>query len=141
MNIINTLLDLNWISVLIAFLIYFFLGAMWFTLFFKKPYARSLGKVDQLPDKPAPIFIIGPAICTLVITIATAILIYLLDLSQAAGAISFALLVGIGYLGANTVNIAINPNIPNPILYGIISGAYHLTGMILISLVIVWMKS
>lgn len=137
---INYLSIMNWTSVLIAFLFYFFLGGMWFTVLFKKSYARSLGKVDQLPAKPAPIFIIGPAICSLVITIATSILIYALDISTISGAIEFALTVGIGYLVANTVNIAINPNIPNPIFYGVISGSYHLTGITIVSLVLVLMR-
>ncbi|MBB6001570.1 hypothetical protein [Arcicella rosea] len=56
---------------------------------------------------------------------ASAILIEALNVQSFETALEFTLLVGIGYLVANTVNIAINPNIPRPILYGIISGAYH----------------
>lgn len=140
MEMINYLTTMNWTSVLIAFISYFILGALWFTLIFKKAYERSLGKSGQLPAKPAPIFIIGPAICSLVITIATSVLIYALDISTTGSAIEFALVVGLGYLVANTVNIAINPNIPKPILYGLISGSYHLAGIIIVSLVIVLMK-
>lgn len=138
---INYLSTMNWTSVLIAFLLYFFLGGLWFTLLFKNAYAQSLGKVGQLPEKPAPIFIVGPAMCSLVITIATSVLIYALDISTLSSAIEFAMIVGIGYLVANTVNIAINPNIPNPILYGIISGAYHLTGITIVCVVLVLMKA
>lgn len=137
---ITQLSNLNWISVLIAFVAYFILGALWFTIFFKKQYAISLGKENQLPAKPAPIFIIGPAICSLVITIATAILIYALGITSYGQAIEFALLIGVGYLVANTINIAINPNMPNPIHYGIISGAYHLTGILIVSIILVAMK-
>jgi hypothetical protein len=137
---ISRLSNLHWISVLLAFVVYFLLGAMWFTLFFKRPYAISLGKEDNLPAKPAPIFIIGPAICSLVITVASAILIYALHISSISGALEFAVVVGVGYLVANTVNIAINPNIPKPILYGIISSAYHLTGIIIVSIILVAMK-
>jgi hypothetical protein len=49
-----------------------------------------------------------------------------LNISSGGGAVEFGLLTGIGYLVANTVNIAVNPNIPKPILYGLISGAFHL---------------
>ena len=69
---INQLSNLNWISVLIAFVVYTILGGLWFTVFFKKQYAISLGKENNLPEKPAPIFIIGPAICTLILTITSA---------------------------------------------------------------------
>lgn len=137
---INQLQSLNWISVLVAFVAYFMLGGMWFTLFFKKPYAISLGKEGQLPAKPAPIFIVGPMLCSLVITVASAVLLYALQVSSVSSALEFALLVGIGFLVANTVNIAINPNIPRPILYGAISGAYHMVGIIMVSMIIVMMK-
>lgn len=136
---ISQLANLNWISVVIAFVAYFLLGALWFTLFFSKPYKISLGRENEtLPNKP--IFIIGPALCSLVITIASASLIYALNVDSFGGAVRFSLFVGIGYLFANTVNIAINPNIPRPILYGIISGAYHLVGILIVSIILISMK-
>ncbi|MBW8687159.1 DUF1761 domain-containing protein [Chitinophaga rhizophila] len=136
---VNQLANFNWISVSIAFIVYFVLGALWFTVFFPKPYRKSLGKEHEtLPNKP--IFIAGPALCALVITIASAWLIYALNISSVMEAVQFSLLVGIGYLFANTVNIAINPNIPRPILYGIISGVYHLTGILIVSMIIIIMK-
>lgn len=137
---IYQLSNLNWISVLIAFVAYFMLGALWFTLFFKKQYAISLGKENQLPEKPAPLFIIGPALCSLVITIANAILFYALNIQSYSSALEFSFVVGIGYLVANTVNIAINPNIPNPIHYGIISGSYHLTGIVIVNIILTAMR-
>ena len=136
---INQFANLNWISVIVAFIPYFVLGALWFTLFFSKPYKISLGREGEtLPNKP--IFIIGPAICSLFITIASAILIYALNINSYSAAIEFALVIGIGYLVANTVNIAINPNMPRPILYGMISGSYHLVGIMMVSIILVAMK-
>ena len=137
---IGQLLNLNWVSVAIAFVAYFMLGALWFTLFFKKQYAISLGKENEPPQKPAPIFIIGPAICSLVITITTAILMSALKIDSYQSAIELGLIVGTGYLVANTVNIAINPNIPKPIFYGIISGSYHLVGIIVVCIILCAMK-
>ena len=136
---IQLLANLNWVSVLLSFVVYFVLGALWFTLFFRKPYKISLGKASEtLPNKP--IFIVGPALCSFVITLASAILIYALHIQSFGQALGFAMLVGVGYLFANTVNIAINPNIPRPILYGIISGAYHLAGILLVSVILVAMQ-
>lgn len=136
---ISQLANLNWISVLIAFVVYFLLGALWFTLFFSKQYKISLGRDNEtLQNKP--IFIAGPALCSLVITIATAVLMYALNIQSFSAALEFSLLVGIGYLVANTINIAINPNIPRPILYGIISGTYHLLGILIVSIILVIMK-
>ena len=135
----SQLQNLNWMSVLLAFVAYFLLGALWFTVFFSKPYKISLGRENEtLSNKP--IFIVGPALCCLVITSASAILMYALEISSFGGALEFSLLAGIGYLFANTVNIAINPNIPRPILYGMISGFYHLVGILIVSFILVAMK-
>ncbi len=133
---INELPNLNWWSVLIAYVAYFMLGALWFTVFFSKQYKISLGRENEtLSNKP--IFIIGPAICSLVITIASAILIQSLHIHSLSGALKFSLLIGIGYLFSNTINIAINPNIPRPIHYGIISGTYHVLGSCIVSIILV----
>lgn len=122
---IGQLTNLNWVSILAAFAAYSVIGALWFTVLFTKPYKASLGRENEtLPNKP--IFIIGPMICTLVIIIASALLMHALEIESFGAAVEFSLVIGVGFLVANTVNIAINPNIPRPILYGIISGAYHL---------------
>lgn len=127
--------NLNWMGVALAFVAYFVLGALWFTLLFSKPYKISLGKANEtLPNQP--IFIVGPAICSLVITVATAVLFSALHIASLGAALEFSLLIGIGFLVANTVNIAINPNMPRPLLYGAISGAYHLTGIVTVSMIL-----
>ncbi|SEK58559.1 Protein of unknown function [Chitinophaga rupis] len=137
---ISQLANLNWISVSLAFVVYFLLGALWFTLLFSKQYKISLGRENETLQNNAPIFIVGPAICSLVITIVSAVLIYALNIHHLADALEFALVIGIGYLFANTVNIAINPNIPRPILYGIITGTYHLLGILIVSIILITMK-
>ena len=137
---ITQLTNLNWLSVLVAFMAYFFLGGMWFAFLFKKQYAISLGKENGLPAKPAPLFIIGPAVCSLIITIATAILLNALGIHTYGQAIEFALIIGAGFLVANTFNIAINPNMPYPLHYGIISGLYHLVGILMVCVIVVAMK-
>lgn len=137
---IKQLSILNWWAVLVAFLPYTILGALWFTLLFVRPYKVALGKANQSLNNKEPIYMVGPMICTFMITLATAILIYVLNIQTTGGAIEFGLVVGLGYLVANTVNIAINPNIPHPIQYGLITGSYHLVGIIMTSIIIVLMR-
>ena len=131
----SSLTNLNWLGIMVAFLVYFILGAVWFTLLFAKSYKVSLGREDETLAK-APIFIVGPALCTFVITVTTAVLMHALDIHTAGDALELALLIGLGYLGANTVNIAINPNIPRPLHYGMISGSYHLVGISLVMMIL-----
>ncbi|MDB5258670.1 MAG: hypothetical protein JWM14_3365 [Chitinophagaceae bacterium] len=136
---ISQLTHLNWLSILFAFVAYFMLGYAWYTVLFVRAYKKSLGREHEtLPNKP--IFIVGPAICTALYTIVSAILIYALNIESISGAMEFSLVVGIGYLLANTINIAINPNMPHPIYYGVITGAYHLVGISIAAVILVLMK-
>lgn len=137
---IQSFTAVNWPGVLTAFVPYFLLGALWFTVLFKKQYLISLGKENAPRQKPAPVFVVGPAICCLVITLATALLAQALGISSYTSAIQLALVVGMGFLAANTVNIAINPNIPRPLLYGLISGAYHVVGIVIVCVILLAMK-
>ena len=140
MNVLNLLSSINWFSVLLAFLAYFFLGALWYLLLFPKSYRISLGRDPDINTSQSSLYVVGPALCAAIVTITTAILMYALPITSYADLVPFTLLIGIGYLFSNTVNIAINPNIPRPILYGIISGSYHLVGIIIVSIILVAMK-
>lgn len=136
---INQLTNLNWVSVFAAFVAIFILGYIWYNRLFDKLYKLSLGKENQtLPT--TPIFIIGPAVCCAVYTVTSAIFIYALDIVTYSAAMEFACVAGIGYLFTNTVNIAINPNIPRPFLYGAISGGYFFVGITIVTLILVTMK-
>lgn len=121
---------LNGWAVLAAYIPYFVLGPLWFLLLFGQAYQSALGRGADAPPTKAPIFIVGPALCTLAITIATAILMQWLNIDSAGATLVFALLIGLGFLVANTVNIAINPNIPRPLFYSLITGSYHLVSII-----------
>ncbi len=49
----------------------------------------------------------------------------------------FGLIAGVGYLAANTVTIAINPNFPRPLLYAAISGVHNVLGSVIVSVLLV----
>jgi uncharacterized membrane protein len=136
----DALSNVRWLGVAAAFVPYFILGGLWFTVLFPKPYWASLGKAQVPTEKPAPLFIIGPAICSLVITITTAVLMASLRIDSFGSGLQFGAMIGLGYLVANTVNIAINPNIPRPLLYGLISGGFHLTGILIVTVILVAMR-
>lgn len=136
MNILTAFGSVNWIAVLVAFVVYTVLGGVWFTALFGKAYAASLGRAHAPREKPSGLFIAGPAVCTLIVTVTTALLMAALEITTAGHAVVLALVVGVGYLVANTVNIAINPNMPRPFFYSLISGSYHLVGIVLTALIL-----
>ncbi|GAA2526259.1 DUF1761 domain-containing protein [Winogradskya humida] len=130
----NVLGDINWLAVLAGFAAFALLGGLWFALLFPKQYNHSLGRPADAQPIRSPLFLAGPPLCALIITITTATLIQALHITTYADALVFALIAGIGYLVANTTTIAINPNFPHPLRYAAISGGYNVIGLVLVSL-------
>lgn len=129
--------EINWWAVIIGFTAVSVLGGVWFAVLFAEPYNVSLGRAPDAPPVQKPLFFAGPALCTLAMTITTAVLIYALGVHTYRDALLFAVIAGIGYLAAAATNIAINPNFPRPLLYAAITGTYYLLSMVVVALVIV----
>ena len=127
--------EMNWWAVLLATLVYFILGALWFTPLFGRYYDLALGFDRQKDYKWPAIYYISPFVNSLVVSIATSMLVYLLKIELLADAVSLGLIVGIGYAGAISFNNAVNPVTPRPLLYGMVTGAYHATGITLVAMV------
>lgn len=121
-------LSINWLAVLLANLALTALGAAWFMALVPKPYALALGRTDLAGQKPKPIFIAGPFVCGVVLTITDAVLLRTFGITSMSSSLLFGAVTGIGYLGSTTFNVAINPNIPRPLLYGVVSGPFFLIG-------------
>jgi len=121
---------INWLAVLLSLLFYSFLGWLWFTVLFPNQYASALNKLGMMPAKPDPIYFYGPALTILPTIITTALFMVVLNINTRKAAIEFALVIGLGFLVANTFNIAINPNIPHPIAYGFLVGGFQLISIL-----------
>jgi hypothetical protein len=132
--------NINWIAVLLATVALSMLGALWFMVLFGKQYAVALGRTDLKEQKPSPLFIVGPMLCGAIVTVTNAVLLASLRVSSLGGALAFGALVGFGYLAATTVNVAINPNIPRPLLYGLVSGGYFFVANIVSCAILVAMQ-
>lgn len=128
--------DLNWVGILIGFIAFTLLGGVWFAVLFPRAYNRSLGRDPQAKPEGSPLFFAGPALTCLVITLTSAIMMAALEIDTPGNALLFGFIVGAGYLTANTVNIAINPNFPRPLLYAAISGGYNLIGSLIVSVIL-----
>ncbi|GAB7036256.1 MULTISPECIES: DUF1761 domain-containing protein [Catenuloplanes] len=128
--------DLNWLGILVGFIAATLLGGLWFAALFPKAYNRSLGRDAGAKAPSTPLFLAGPPLTSLIVTVTSAILFTALRIDTYGDALLFGLIVGVGYLTANTVTIAINPNFPRPLLYAAVSGGYHVTGSLIVSAVL-----
>lgn len=120
--------SINWLAVLLASVALAALGAAWFMALFPRPYATALGRTDLAGQKPRPLFIAGPFVCSVVLTITNAVLMRSFGITSLTSALLFGAITGVGYLASTTVNVAINPNIPRPLLYGAVNAPFFLVG-------------
>ena len=71
----DNLTGLNLVAVGVATLASFILGALWFAVLLAKPYRVALGRQHTPPQKPAPIFLVGPLLCGLATVVTSAVLL------------------------------------------------------------------
>lgn len=132
----NVLSDINWFAVVVSTGIFAVLGGLYFTAIVAKPYKIALGNESRELPTPGPIFIAGPLISSLVVVVTSAVLLRALDVESVGNAIVFGLIVSIGYLVAQTMNIAINPNFPHPVLYTAINAPYFVICTVAASIIL-----
>lgn len=135
----NAFVHINWVGVLAAAVANSVFGGVWFGALFAKTYVRALGKENSPAPKLTPIFLVGPFLCGLVVAITSAIVMQLLKIDSVQDAATFGALVGLGYLGATAQNVAINPNMPRPLLYAMINVPYFVLSSIATCVVLVLM--
>jgi hypothetical protein len=139
-HVFNVLTDLNWIAFAISAVVSIVLAGVWFAVVVVKPYVVALGREDSPAPASDVVRNVGPLVCTLVVTLTTAVLVEALDLTSIGDAVVFGLVVGIGYLGAMTYQIAINPNFPRPLLYGAINAPYFVVTTVISAVVMTAMR-
>lgn len=120
--------SINWLAVLLASVALQGLGAAWFMALFSRPYAAALGRTDLAGQRPEPLFIAGPLVCGVVLTLTNAVLLRSFHVTSVGSALVFGAVTGVGYLASTTVNVAINPNIPRPLFYGLVNGPFFVVG-------------
>ena len=132
----NTIDHISLLAVAVASLAVMTLGWVWFAFVFERIYAVVLGRTDQPKTNMGALYIVGPSLCMLVTTLAIATLMAAQRVSSLGGAVSLGSIIGAGLLSATAMNMAINPNVPKPIIYGLLSSGYFFLASILISVVL-----
>ena len=137
---IDVFSQINWLAVMVATVAMSMLGSAWFMGIVGKRYHASLGRTHLGDEKPSPLFIIGPMLCGAAVVVADAILLGALAVTTYTDALAFGAITGVGFLGAQTVNIAINPNFPRPFYYSAINVPYFLIGNMMTCAILIAMS-
>src|SRR5689334_6317621 len=92
--------EINWLAVLVAFVVSTVLAGVYFPVLIAKPYIVALGRQNTGAPPSSPARNFGPIVCMLVTTVTSAVLLRALDVTATGDAVVFGLIVGIGYLTA-----------------------------------------
>jgi hypothetical protein len=116
------LTEINWLAVIVATVPFAVLGGLYFGVIAAKHYAAAVGAAP----KQGALYIAGPNLASLVVVITSAVLLKALDVTAIGDGVMFGLIVSVGYLVAQTANIAINPAFARPLLYTLINAPYFI---------------
>ncbi|MCA9318021.1 DUF1761 domain-containing protein [Candidatus Saccharibacteria bacterium] len=131
----NTLNEINWLIILLATVVYFILGAIWFTPLFGKAYDIGTGVKRSSKQKWPAIYYYAPFLSSLAVTTAIGIVMNALNIENLANAVITGLLFGFS-LAAISFSNGVTPNMPRPVIFGLVVGGYHLISAIIVSTIV-----
>lgn len=116
-------------------LAYFLLGAVWFTPLFGNYYDLALGFERPKGYTWAPIFYWMPLASAILTSAVVASLHSAAQLETLTESIYLGASVGVVALSVS-LNNAVTPGKPKPILHGLVTGSYHVVGTTLVAVVV-----
>jgi hypothetical protein len=132
--------ELNWLAVIVATVVYFALGAVWYAPpLFGNAWMKAAGTVIQEGQRPGPAIYFTPLLAYFVAVIATAMLAEATGSDTFAEGIVLGLVVGVGYAVVGTAVEATFGNRPQNGVWFLITGSYNLIGLIISAVIVsVW---
>lgn len=139
---INVVSQLNWLAVIVGAVIYFALGALWYSpLLLGRQWQRSIGwdPERQPPEVKVATYLV-PFGAYLVMAVAVGLLAAATETDTIGEGVVLGLVLGLGLSLMHTlVDASFDPNKPQPWAWFAINGAYHAAGLLIVAVVVsVW---
>lgn len=131
---LDSFAGLPWITILVASLAYYVLGALWFTPLFGRAWDAAIGHTRGGTFSAA--YYLVPLISSVLVSVAAATVIESAGLETVADGFVMGLVLGAGVAGAVSVNNALTPHTPRPFVLGFVTGGYHLAGITIVCVVL-----
>jgi hypothetical protein len=130
--------DLNWFAVIVATIVYFGLGGLWYAEFlFGKAWQKAMGWDGNAPEGAGAGIYAVPLVTCFVATLATAMLAAATSTDTLGEGIVLAIVVGIG-LSASVLAVTgmFDSTKPAAMTTVAISAGYHFVGILLASVIL-----
>jgi len=131
--------ELNWLAVIVGGLIYFALGALWYSpAVFGRQWQRAIGwDPERTPPEMSVTTYLVPAIAYTVIAIAIGILARATGSEDVGTGLVLGIVVGVGISVMHTLGDAVfDPNKPQPWTWFAITAGYHAVGQLIVAVVV-----
>jgi hypothetical protein len=137
---LDTLGELNWLAVIVGALAYWILGAIWYAKpVFGDVWTRASGVVIPEDQRPGPEFFVFPLIAEFLVTVAASMLAFATGSDTFGEGIALGIVLGIGVAMALEFVNAMFSGRPQPWAFFLVTGGYHLVGVLIVSVVVsVW---
>ena len=130
------IVDLSWWAVLISGLVYFALGGFWFARpFFGRAWEAAQGFERPAGFRLTAAYYVVPLIGSVVVAVVVRLAVGWLGAASVGEAVLVGATVGCAAVAVSLTN-AIVPRFPRPIVFGMITGGYHLIAATLAAVVI-----
>lgn len=131
--------QLNWLAVIVGAVIYFMLGALWYSpMLFARPWQRSIGWDPEAtpPEMKATTYVV-PFIAYVVMAVAVGMIAAAAGSDTLGDGIVLGLVLGIGLSLMHTlVDATFDPNKPQPWTWFGINGSYHALGLLIVAVIV-----
>jgi len=131
--------DLNWLAVIVAAIVYFGIGGLWFApVAFGKQWQDAIGwnEADAAQATSVKMYVI-PAVTCLVATVALAMVSEATTTDTFGEGIVLGLVTGIGLVGSGLfVTGFFDPRKPKPQTWIAITGGYHVVGLLVAAVIL-----
>jgi hypothetical protein len=139
---LGTLSDVNWLAIVVAAVVYWLLGALWYSpVLLGNVWMRASGlEQSDTEGGPGPLIYLAPFLGYLVSAIATGMLAVATESTTLGDGIVLGLVVGVGYTTVVTaIGAVFSPKMPSPRTWFWITASFNLLGLLITGvLVSVW---
>jgi hypothetical protein len=132
--------DVNYLAVIVAALVYFALGAIWYIPPVMGRAWQKAGGIEMTEGEgPAPVLFVGTYVAYAAAGLATAALAVATGTDTAAEGIVLGLVVGVGYAFTAAAVTALYDRKPQPMAWWLINGIFNVIGLVVVGVIVgVW---
>ncbi|WP_234571511.1 DUF1761 domain-containing protein [Rhodohalobacter sp. 614A] len=129
--------SLNWLSILVATVVYFVLGALWYSpVLFGNIWMKLRNLDKETMEQPNPVIYLYSVILQFIGVISLAMFITVLGVNSAGNGALIGFGAGAGFVFSLAGTTGIFTNIPMKLHF--LDNGYHVVGLVLAGLVLGW---